>query len=145
MATAATAYQGVREVLSGQRHVYYGWRVLMVGTLAMALGSGLSMSSFGLYVGPLEDEFGWSRAEVSLGYSAAVLTGGIVGPFVGHWVDSHGARLCIVIGGGMASLSYILLAMTQELWQFYVFFGIHAVFRQMFFFLPFQALISQWF
>jgi sugar phosphate permease len=35
--------------------------------------------------------------------------------------------------------------MTQELWQFYAFYGIHAVFRQMMFFLPFQALISQWF
>ncbi|MGE3984946.1 MAG: MFS transporter [Dehalococcoidia bacterium] len=145
MATAATAYAGVRDVLTGKRQIYYGWRVLLVGTIAMALGSGLSMSSFGLYVHPLEDEFGWNRADVSVAYSVAILTGGLVGPFIGHWVDAHGARLCIVVGGCLAACSYILLAMTQELWQFYVFYGIHAVFRQMMFFLPFQSLISQWF
>jgi sugar phosphate permease len=145
MATTATAYSEVRDVLSGKRHVYYGWRVLIVGTLAMALGSGLSMSSFGLYVHPLEQEFGWNRADVSVAYSVAILTGGLAGPAIGHWVDAHGARLCIVAGGCLAALSYVLLAMTQELWQFYAFYGIHAVFRQMMFFLPFQALISQWF
>jgi sugar phosphate permease len=145
MATAGTAYAEVRDVLSGRRHVYYGWRVLIAGTIAMALGSGLSMSSFGLYVHPLEQDFGWDRADTSLAYSIAILTGGVVDPFIGHWVDAHGARLCIIAGGCLAACSYVLLAMTQELWQFYVFYGIHAVFRQMMFFLPFQALISQWF
>jgi hypothetical protein len=42
MANTATL-EGVRDVLSGRRHVYYGWRVLVVGTIAMALGSGLSI------------------------------------------------------------------------------------------------------
>lgn len=135
----------VAEAVVRQARSYYGWRILAVGTIAMAFGSGFSMSSFGLYVGPLEEEFGWSRAEVSLGFSASVLTGGITAPLVGHWVDKHGARLSIVIGGFFAALSCLLLAMTQELWQFYVFYGIHSIFRQMMFFLPFQALISQWF
>ena len=58
-------------LLRGRRSVYYGWWVLAAGTVAMALGSGLSMSAFGLYVKPLEQEFGWDRAQVSLGFSAA--------------------------------------------------------------------------
>jgi sugar phosphate permease len=45
----------------------------------------------------------------------------------------------------LAGFSYVLLASTQALWQFYLFYGIHAVCRQMMFFLPFQALMSQWF
>jgi sugar phosphate permease len=146
MASPAARYVGgVRDVLSGRRHIYYGWRVLAVGTLAMALGGGLSQASFGFYVHPLEDEFGWSRAEVSLGFSAAVLSGGLTAPLVGRWVDAHGARSCIVLGGALAALSYVLLAATQELWQFYLFWALHAVCRQMMFFLPFQALISHWF
>ncbi|HLF78688.1 MAG TPA: MFS transporter [Dehalococcoidia bacterium] len=146
MALVGSRYlEGARDVLSGRRHVYYGWWVLAVGTVAMALGSGLSMSSFGLYVGPLEDEFGWTRAEVSLGFSASVLTGGLSAPLIGHWIDSRGARSSIVLGALLASGSYLLLASTQTLWQFYLFYGIHAVCRQMMFFLPFQALMSQWF
>jgi sugar phosphate permease len=146
MAPGDTRYlEGVRDVLGGRRHLYYGWRVLAIGTIAMALGSGLSMSSFGLFVGPLEQEFGWTRAEVSLGFSASVLAGGLSAPLVGLWIDSRGARSAIFAGGLLVALSFLLLASTQTLWQFYLFHAIHAVCRQMMFFLPFQALMSQWF
>ena len=135
----------VKQAMRGRDGVYYGWRVLAVGVIAMALGSALSMSSFGLYVGPLEDEFGWTRAEVSLAFSFQVLASGISALFVGQWVDTRGARSAIVIGGGATALSFLLLASTQGLWQFYLFYAIHALGRQMMFFLPFQALMSQWF
>jgi sugar phosphate permease len=103
------------------------------------------MSAFGLYVSPLEDQFGWTRAEVSLGFSASVLVGGLSGPLVGHWIDTRGARSAIIIGGALTAVSYILLASTQTLWQFYVFYGAHAFCRQLMFFIPFQSLVGQWF
>jgi sugar phosphate permease len=143
--TAFQSFAAVRDVIKGRRHVYYGWRVLAVGTIAMALGSGLSMSSFGLYVRPLEAEFGWTRAEVSLAFSASVLASGLSAPLVGHWVDSRGARASIVIGGALTGVSFVLLASTQSLLQFYLFYALHSLARQMMFFLPFQALMSRWF
>jgi sugar phosphate permease len=133
------------DVISGRSHVYYGWWVLATATIAMAIGSGVSMSAFGLYVGPLEDEFGWTRAEVSLGFSASVLMGGLSGPLVGYWIDAKGARSAIIVGGALCALSYILLASTQTLWQFYVFYAVHAFCRQLMFFIPFQSLVGQWF
>ena len=133
------------KALQGRHGVYYGWRVLAAGVVAMALGSGFSMSSFGLYVGPLEEEFGWTRAEVSLAFSFSVLASGLSAMFVGHWVDTRGARSAIVIGGAATAVTFVLLATTQSLWQFYVFYALHALARQMMFFLPFQALLSQWF
>ncbi len=136
---------GLRDVVTGRRRVYYGWLVLSVGTVAMALGSGLSMAALGLYVQPLEREFGWTRAEVSLGFSASVLAGGLAGPLVGIWIDARGPRASIVAGGILAALSFVLLAATETLWQFYLFYALHAVCRQMMFFLPFQALLSRWF
>ena len=133
------------DVIAGRSHVYYGWWVLATATIAMAIGSGVSMSAFGLYVGPLEDEFGWTRAEVSLGFSASVLMGGLSGPLVGYWIDAKGARSAIVVGGALCALSYVLLASTQSLWQFYVFYAVHAFCRQLMFFIPFQSLVGQWF
>jgi sugar phosphate permease len=132
-------------VLSGRVRVYYGWKVLAASIAAMAFASGLSMVAFGLYVSPLEDEFGWSRAEVSFGFSASVLSSGLAGPLIGAWIDSRGARSAILIGAVLTALSYVLLASTQTLWQFYLFYAIHAVCRQMMFFIPFQTLISTWF
>jgi sugar phosphate permease len=136
---------GTGRFLSRVRPIYHGWWVLAVGLFAMALGSGLSMSSFGLYVRPLEEEFGWTRAETSLAFSIAVAAAGLVAPLIGRWTDSHGARPVIITGAAAGVVAFLLLASTQSLWQFYVFFALHTVFRQMMFFLPFQALASQWF
>jgi sugar phosphate permease len=111
----------------------------------MAFGSGLSFWSFGLYVSPLEDQFGWSRAETSFGFSMALLVSGLISPLVGRWIDTRGPRSAIIVGGLFCSLTFLLLTTTQSLWQWYLFNAVNAIFRQMMFFIPFQTLISRWF
>ena len=124
---------------------YYGWVILGGSVLAMALGSGVSFWAFGLYIDPMEDEFGWSRAEVSAGFSVSLAISGLSGPFVGRWIDQRGARSAILVGAVLTSGTYLLLATTSSLWQWFLFLSINAVFRQMMFFIPFQVLISRWF
>lgn len=131
--------------LPGADRFYYGWIILAGSVLAMAVGSGVSFWAFGLYVDPLESEFGWSRAEVSAGFSASLAISGLSGPFIGRWVDARGPRSAILIGATMTSLTYLLLATTSSLWQWFLYLSINAVFRQLMFFIPFQALISRWF
>ncbi len=111
----------------------------------MAVSSGLSFWSYGLYVSPLEEQFGWSRAATSLGFSFALLFGGGLAPAVGMLIDRRGPRFSIIFGAILTSGGYLLLATTASLWQWYVFNSILAVFRQMMFFMPFQALVSRWF
>ncbi len=125
--------------------VYYGWWLLAGSVVAMAIGSGVSFWAFGLYVQPLEDDFGWSRADVSLGFSVSILVSGLAGPMVGKWIDVRGPRIVIIIGAVLTGLTYILMATTDELWQWYVYQSINAVPRQMMFFIPFQTLIARWF
>lgn len=124
---------------------YYGWIILGGSVLAMALGSGISFWAFGLYIDPMEQEFGWSRAEVSAGFSVSLAFSGLSGPLIGRWVDARGARSAILIGAVMTAVTYLLLATTSSLWQWFLYLSINAVFRQMMFFIPFQALISRWF
>jgi len=131
--------------MRGERNTFYGWWILAGSVVAMALGSGVSFWSFGLYIEPLETEFGWSRTEVTLGFSVSLLVSGLTGPFVGRWVDARGPRSAIVVGATLTGATYLLLATTSELWQWYAYQSINAVFRQLMFFIPFQALISRWF
>ncbi len=127
------------------RRVYYGWWLLAGSIAAMALGSGVSFWAFGLYIEPLESQFGWSRGEVSGGLSLGLLTGGLSGPLTGRWIDARGPRQVILFGAVTTALSYGLLATTSELWQWYAYSAVNGVFRQMMFFIPFQALMSRWF
>lgn len=125
--------------------MFYGWWLLAASVGAMALGSGVSFWAFGLYIEPLEEQFGWSRAQVSLGFSASLLVSGLSGPLVGRWVDMRGPRSAIIVGATLTALSFLLLATTSSLWQWYVYSSINAVLRQLMFFIPFMALISRWF
>ena len=138
-------WQNARELLTGQRKIYYGWWIIFSGVLAMALASGTSFWTFGLYVRPLEEEFGWSRAQVSLGFSCSLLSAGVAGPLLGHLIDSRGPRASIIFGSAFTVLSFLLLASTTSLWQWYAFQAINALGRQMIFVMPFQSLIARWF
>ncbi|MCH7998055.1 MAG: MFS transporter [Chloroflexi bacterium] len=135
----------INSTIGRKRSTFYGWWILAGSVVAMALGSGVSFWSFGLYIEPLETEFGWSRTEVSLGFSVSLLVSGLIGPFVGRWVDARGPRSAIIVGAALTGATYLLLATTSELWQWYAYQSINAVFRQMMFFIPFQALIARWF
>jgi sugar phosphate permease len=111
----------------------------------MTVVSGLAVWTNGLYVRPMEDEFGWSRAEVSLGFSAAILASGLAGPLIGVWIDRLGLRSCMLVGGVLAAATYVLLAFIEERWQWYGLAAINAGFRQMTFFIPMNVLITRWF
>jgi sugar phosphate permease len=133
------------ETVSGRRHVYYGWWLLAGAVVAMAIGSGVSFWSLTLYVEPLEEEFGWSRAQVTGAVSVGVGAAGLFGPVVGRWIDTRGPRSAIIIGATLTALTYVLMSTTTELWQWYIYSAINSVFRTMMFFLPFQSLVSRFF
>lgn len=140
-----TAIRFTSDVVRGRRHVYRGWWILAASLLATTAGSGISFWSFGLYIAPLESEFGWSRTEVSLGFSIAVVAGGISAPLIGRWVDTRGPRSAIVTGSILAMITYLLLSTTGNLLQWYIYSALNELSRAMMFFIPFQALIARWF
>ena len=125
--------------------MYYGWWILAAAVVGMAVGNGIAFSSFGLFVEPLEAQFAWARAEVSLGFSISLGVSGLSAPLVGRLIDRFGTRPCILAGAPLTAASYLLIATTGALWQWYVFLAINAVVRGAIFYIPFQVLIARWF
>lgn len=132
-------------VLSGHRPIYYGWWIMIAASLGTSLLSGLFFWSFGLYIDPVERHFGWSRAEVSLGVSVALLAGGLVSPLVGKWTDRLGPRFMILTGAAIFAAGFGLLATTSALWQWYLYLAVVGVSLSMMFFIAFPVLVSRWF
>ncbi len=124
---------------------YHGWWIVAAVTLLLTLGSGITFWTFTVYIPPLEDELGWSRAEISVAFSLGILISGLIGPFVGIWIDSHGGRSSILIGSVLTGACYLLLGTVDSLWQFYLIYGLSAVFRTFMFFIPLQSLLMRWF
>ena len=126
-------------------NIFYGWVILAASAVALTVVSGVTFWSPGLYVRPLEEEFGWSRAEVTAAFSIAFLVMGLTGPLVGRWVDTSGPRSALIVGGVLVGVTFALVATTSSLWQWYLYLTINTACRQLILFIPLQALISRWF
>jgi MFS family permease len=79
--------------------------------MGMSLAT-IAVYSTGLFLEPLEREFGWSRAELSFGMTIYSIVAVPLGPFVGRWIDRWGARRIaipgvIIFGAMFASLSLV--------------------------------------
>ena len=127
------------------RNAYYGWYILVAAVIGMAIASGVSFWVLGYYVTPLEEEFGWSRTLLQTGISVSLLVSGLASPLAGRVVDRYGPRRSIIWGTIFTCASYVLLATTSSILEWYLYFAINSFFRGFMFYIPFQVLISRWF
>src|SRR5262245_32013485 len=77
------------------------WRGYWFLPLAAALGYStavLHTYSIGPFIGPLQQEFGWSRAQISVGITIAGLAGAAFSVPMGLLVDRFGPRIVGLIG-----------------------------------------------
>lgn len=125
--------------------VYYGWWVLGSIVFALIVSEGISFGAFGLYVEPLEREFGWSRAAVSAGFSVAVGTVGLFAPIVGRVIDTVGVRRMLFLAVPLCGGTFLLLATLSELWQWYLYLALNNATLAAIAYIPAQSLAVRWF
>src|SRR5262245_41479351 len=87
--------------LAARSGLFYGWCVVAVVLLVSMVATGTRMAS-GVIVKPLEHEFGWDRAEISLALAIGLLANGLGAPFGGRLIDRFGPRL--VVGVSLAGI-----------------------------------------
>lgn len=97
---------------------YYGWWIVAVVFVAAALTVGSAQYAFGVFVGPLEETFRWSRTQISASLSFNAV-GSLAAPLVGRVMDRHGARPVMVVCLSLMGLSYFLRPLMSELWHWY--------------------------
>jgi MFS family permease len=106
-----------------RRNVHYGWVVVAVTFLTL-LVTAAAMGTPGVLIVPLEQEFGWSDAQISSALALRLMLFGLFGPFAAAFMNRYGVRhvimaaMVLVVGGLMVSL-----AMTQ-VWQLIFLWGI---------------------
>jgi MFS family permease len=106
-----------------RRNIHYGW--VMVGvTFFTSLVSAGTVGAPGVFIVPLQHEFGWSTAEISSALSIRFILFGLMAPFAAALLNRYGLRnvtlsaLLIVASALVASL-----AMTR-VWQLMLLWGV---------------------
>lgn len=94
--------------------IYRGWIVLAAVFLSAMLLIGSTVYSFQLFVLPISNEFGFGRAQISLGYIALLLGMAAWSPLVGRLLDRYPARGLFAAGGVAFGLGCLLLSRAQS-------------------------------
>lgn len=105
------------------------WRAHYPVVLAAMVGmsfSSLAPASLGLFIEPLSEEFGWTRAQISLGLTIYALFAVPFSPLAGALIDRRGSRGIAIPGLMLASCAFASFSFANQsialwlgLWLFY--------------------------
>lgn len=102
---------------------HYAWIVVAMTFLIMLLTAGIR-SVPGVLILPLEDEFGWTRATVSLAVSINLFLYGLCGPFAAAIMERLGMRRLMAGALTILALAIILTTQISVSWQLHLLWGV---------------------
>ena len=97
------------------------WRPLAGGVL-MNLALGV-IYAWSVFVAPFDADFGWTRTQVSVVFTIAILSVGSWFVVAGFLQDRFGPRPVAAVGGVLYALGFLLASWTESLVWLYVTFG----------------------
>jgi MFS family permease len=105
------------------RRLHPAWIVLGAVTLCLLASTGIR-AVFGVYIKPMEAEFGWSRGALSMAAALSLLLLGAVGPLFGRLADRWGPRRVIVMALILLGLGSIASSFVTKLWHIFLTAGV---------------------
>ena len=98
------------------------WKVLTASMVGVACGaSPLPFITFGFFIDPLQQEFGWSRTEISIGVTIYGILAALLAPVFGGMADRYGVRPVALGSLAIFGLTFAAFAIVPgQLWAFYL-------------------------
>ena len=109
--------------MKSKAFVHYAWVVTGVTCFALMAVAGVR-SSFGVFVQPLQHEFGWDRAAISVTAVLSMLLYGALGPLAGRMADRYGPKSVLLVSVFLAGLGALASSTMSSLWQFHLYYGV---------------------
>ncbi len=125
--------------------VFYGWWLVaaLFGILFNTGGTGFYV--FPVFIGPLQEEFGWTMTQISISAAIWAVFFGFSSPLIGWLIARFGARKTMLTAAALASVANLGLAGMQNLWMLY---GINLLAGFVVAgttLVPIQTLVTNWF
>ncbi|MDA1215369.1 MAG: MFS transporter [Chloroflexi bacterium] len=124
---------------------FYGWVIVAVVMLSGLLTTGITSWGLSVFVGPMEDELGWSRSTIfgalAIGVGVMVVSGTLLGP-LGD--TKRGPRILYLLGALTFGLTLIYMRQVNFIWQYILVFGVIGGFSRFAIIFP-MTIIPKWF
>lgn len=103
--------------------MHYAWLVVAVTFLTLLTTAGVR-STPGILMVPLEHEFGWSRATISVAVSVNLLLYGLMGPFAAAFFDKIGVRRTMAIALSLLAFGVSATTFMTRSWHMILLWGV---------------------
>lgn len=103
--------------------IHYAWVVFGVTFFTLLAAAGIR-STPGVLIVPLEHEFGWSRAEISVAVSINLLLFGLSGPFAAAFMNRFGVRRVLICALLFIATGVGLTPLMRAPWQLDLLWGV---------------------
>ena len=103
--------------------VFYGWWVT-IGCSLVVFGVAGGQFSFGVFLTPMTQDFGWSRSTLSTAFGVTYLISGLLRPLAGYLADRYSPKWVALTGVLVMGWMMALIPRVDTLWQLYVLFAI---------------------
>jgi MFS family permease len=104
--------------------IYYGWVIVGVMWLVSLASQASATFTFGLFVLPMSNDLGVSRAAITWLQTVRLVGNGSTSFLFGPLVDRFGPRLLRPTAAAIGGVSLILASRADEVWMLLVLFGV---------------------
>lgn len=94
----------------------YGWVMVAVSMLLLLLAVGPTSYAFGLFVLPVSEDLGLSRANINTGLIVLNFGMAALAPFVGRMLDRTSIRLTIGVSAALFVAGFAVLSLSRNVW-----------------------------
>jgi MFS family permease len=122
----------------------YGWIIVAVATVCIALGFGAG-GTVSVLMKPFEEELGWFRADISMAYTMHTVGTALGGLLWGSLSDRIGTRKIALIGAVAMSVGLMALKWQANQRLFYALYFLTGALGLACLFAPVLALAGKWF
>ena len=106
-----------------RRNIHYGWVVVGVTLLTTVVGAA-AMSTPGVLIVPLEQEFGWTDAQISSALAIRLMLFGLLGPFAAAFMNRYGVRAVVISAVSLISAGFLASLAMSHVWQLILLWGV---------------------
>ena len=122
----------------------YRWVIVAAGALISCVAIG-AIFSLAVFLQPMAQATGWSRAGISSAMTLDFLAMGVAGFGWGAASDRFGARIVVLIGAVLLGLGLLLASRATSLLEFQLMYGVVVGLAAGAFFAPMIATVTTWF
>lgn len=106
-----------------RRGVHYGWVVAGATFLTMLIVAG-AVGAPGVFIVPLQQEFGWQASEVSTALALRLALFGLLGPFAAAFMNRYGVRRMVLISLSIVAAGLLLSLGMTRIWHLVFLWGV---------------------